>query len=175
MSENMFWFAVKVREKFEGVVSKGMNAKNIETFLPTYSVRRRWSDRVKMLSVPLFPGYAFCRLHPSDRRAVLTIPGVHYVVGFGREPAPLEESEIESIRTLVRSGADLSPRRYLVEGERVCVEDGPLRGVVGVFLRTGNRGELVVSIQLLRRSVSIAIAPDLIAPLRSSCERRSTA
>jgi transcription antitermination factor NusG len=168
MGKNKFWFAIKVRERFERSVSGTMESKDIETFLPAYPVPRRWTDRVKVLEVPLFAGYVFCRIDPADRAQVLTIPGVHYFVGAGRVPMPVADSEIESIRTLIQSNATLSCRPYLSQGERVRVDDGPLRGVEGVLLEGGqdDADQLVVSIELLQRSVGVAIDRDSLTPLQ---------
>jgi transcription antitermination factor NusG len=165
MEKNRFWFAVKVRGRFEKSVTECIGSKGIETFLPVYSERRRWSDRVKTFEVPLFAGYAFCRIRPADRLPILTIPGVLHFVGFGRELVPVAESEIESIRSLLRSGTTPVPRPYLAEGERVCVAEGPLRGVEGVLLRGGDADHLVVSINLLQRSVAVTIDRDSLVSL----------
>lgn len=167
------WFALKVRERYERAISDAIAGKDIETFLPAYSVRRQWSDRVKKHEVPLFAGYVFCRVEPAERMPILTIPGVHYFVGIGHEPEPIGDSEIESIRALIRSGVAPFPRAYLAEGERVRVEDGPLRGVEGVLLREGNADQLVVSIELLHRSVAVTLDRDSVAPLE--CRRHGIA
>jgi transcription antitermination factor NusG len=167
MGKNKFWFALKVRERFERSVAGTMESKDIEAFLPAYSVSRRWTDRVKVLEVPLFAGYVFCQIDPADRAQVLTIPGVHYFVGGGRVPMTVADSEIESIRTVVQSNAKVSCRPYFTQGERVRVEDGPLRGVEGVLAEgcADDVDQLVVSIELLQRSVSVAIDRDLLTPL----------
>ena len=167
MDENNFWFALKVRERYERHIADALAAKDIESFLPVYSVRRQWSDRVKSLEVPLFAGYVFCRINPARRSPILIIPGVQYFVGIGREPQPVEDSEIESIRTLVRSGMASSPRPYLTEGQRVRVQDGPLRGVEGVLVKAGDAHQLVLSIDLLQRSVAVTLDRDSVLPVAS--------
>jgi transcriptional antiterminator NusG len=165
IGKNKNWFAIKVRDRFERRVTEGMEYKNIETFLPVNSFRRRWSDRVKTLDVPLFAGYAFCRIERAHRVPILTIPGVQYFVGAAREPAPVPDSEIESIRALLRSGVTPSPRPYLAGGEQVRIEDGPLRGVQGVLLMGEDGDQLVVSISLLQRSLTVTVDRDSVAAL----------
>jgi transcription antitermination factor NusG len=165
MGEKKFWFAVKVRERFERNIADGMDGKDIETLLPMYAVKRGWSDRIKITEVPLFAGYVFCRIDPADRLPVLTIPGVHYFAGIGRAPEPIADSEIGSLLALVRSGAAAQPRPYLIEGESVRVEDGPLRGAEGILLRVGDTDQLVLSIQMLQRSVAVTLDRDSVAPL----------
>lgn len=165
MGENKSWFAVKVRERFERNICEGLEGKDIETLLPVYSVERRWSDRVKTFEIPLFSGYVFCRIDPAKRMPVLSIPGVQYFAGIGHAPEPLSDSEADSILALMRAGAAATPRPYLAEGERVRVKDGPLRGMEGVLSRGGDADQLVVSIDLLHRSVALTIDRDSLTSL----------
>lgn len=160
------WFAVKVRERFERTVSRTIESKDIETFLPVYSVPSRRTDRTKMLEAPLFPGYAFCRIDPTCRLPILTIPGVQHFVGFGRFPSPIPDSEIESLRILARSRIAGSPGPCISRGERVRVEVGPLRGMEGVLLAFGKHlHQLVVCVELLQRSVAVTVDRDAVVPL----------
>ncbi|PYV81621.1 MAG: hypothetical protein DMG05_29645, partial [Acidobacteria bacterium] len=55
------WFALVVRSQHEKMVASVLHSKGYEEFLPLYTVKRRWSDRIKQLELPLFPGYVFCR------------------------------------------------------------------------------------------------------------------
>ena len=159
-----FWYAVKVRERFERTIESALLGKGIETFLPLYTERRRWSDRIKEVEAPLFGGYIFCRIDPAHRLPVLTIPGVQYFAGIGRAPAAVPEEEIESLRAVVRSGALLAPRPFLAAGERVRVEGGPLRGAEGILVREKGTEELVVSVSLLQRSVAVTVNRDAVLP-----------
>ena len=102
-----------------------------DPFLPTYVVKRRWSDRVESLELPLFPGYLFGRLNLKSRLPIVTTPGVNFIVGIGKAPEPIDEQEIESLRTIVSSGIYYEPYPYLAAGQLVQVEHGALVGVVG--------------------------------------------
>src|SRR5271165_6387447 len=95
------WYAVRVRSNYESNVSAVLEQKGVEKFLPTYRSRRKWSDRVKTLDLPLFPGYVFCRIPLDERNLVLTTGGVVDIVSVGRIPAPISEEEIEAVRTVV--------------------------------------------------------------------------
>ncbi len=163
-SSTKFWYAVKVRQRFERMIESALLGKGIETFAPLYTERRRWSDRIKEVEVPLFSGYLFCRIDPEHRMPVLTIPGVQYFVGIGRAPAAVADEEIESLRAVVRSGALFAPRPYLAAGERVRVEEGPLRGAEGILVREKGTDELVVSVSLLQRSVAVTVERDAVVP-----------
>src|SRR5262245_13741136 len=86
------WFALRVKSRCEKVVSLMAQQKGLEEFLPLYQSRRRWSDRLKSVELPLFPGYLFCRLNPQHRLPLLTIPGVMHMVGIGKTPVPIADA-----------------------------------------------------------------------------------
>ena len=88
------WFALRVKSRSEKTVAMMAQNKGFEEFVPLYQSRRRWSDRMKSLELPLFPGYVFCRLNVERRMPLLTIPGVLHFVGIGRTPMPIEDAEI---------------------------------------------------------------------------------
>src|SRR4051794_12922205 len=97
------WYGVRVRPKGEGRASNELSARGFEAFLPTQRVRRRWSDRVKTLEVPVFPGYLFCRFRPEERGKVLNTPAVIQIVGIGATPVPVCDTEIAALQTMVTS------------------------------------------------------------------------
>ena len=149
------WFALRVKSRCEKLVATIANNKGFEEFLPVYQSRRRWSDRVKSVEFPLFPGYVFCRLDPQRRMPLLTIPGVLHFVGIGKVPMPLEDAEVEVIQAAVKSGLVTEPWPFLEVGQRVRLEQGPLAGVEGIFVGTSRQDRLVVSVTLLKRSVAV--------------------
>jgi transcription antitermination factor NusG len=160
------WFAIQVRTRYEKQVAQSIESKNIHTFLPLYAARRRWSDRTKEVHVPLFDGYVFCQLDPCERMPVVVTPGVLQFVGIGKTPVPVEQGEIAAIQKLVQFGSVVRPWPFLREGERVRVDDGPLRNVEGILLRGEDADEVVVSITLLQRSVAVKIDRALVTPIR---------
>jgi transcription antitermination factor NusG len=148
------------------VASATLRGKGYEDFLPLYPSRRRWSDRIKELELPLFPGYLFCRFDVSDRlMPILTTPGVIGIVGAGKTPIPVGDEEIESIRAILRSGLAAQPCSFLGIGSRVYVERGPLAGVEGIVTSTDKVYRLVVSVDLLQRSVAVEIDRDWARPI----------
>ena len=157
------WYALQVYQRLEKITTLLLNQKGFELFLPTYSVRRRWSDRVKVVERPLFPGYLFCRLDPRQRwLPVLTTPGVVSIVGTGKEPIAIPETEIETVRRIVRSATAAEPWPYLHCGDRVTISDGPLRGFEGILAEMKN--ECKVSIHLLQRSVAVVVDREIVLP-----------
>lgn len=158
------WYAVRVKPKFEKVVAQSLVSKGLSSFLPLYRERRRWSDRVKLVELPLFPGYVFCSLDVRQRLPVLQTPGVLHFVSFDGEPAPVEPSEIEALLRAADSGAALAPWPYLREGQRVVVARGPMKGLNGILLKVRDEFRLIISVTLLQRSVAVEIDREAVRP-----------
>ena len=151
------WYALHVKPRFEKFVTTQLEQKGYETLLPTYVSKRKWSDRVKTLSLPMFPGYLFCRFDVSSRFPIVVTPGVMAILGMGRIPAPVPDSEISAVRHVMASGACAEPCPYVEVGELVRVESGPLEGLTGIALRIKGTERLVVSVSLLMRSVAVEL------------------
>jgi transcription antitermination factor NusG len=154
---NDSWYALHVRPRFESTVEQQLGGKGYEVFLPTYAIKRRWSDRIKTVIQPLFPGYVFCRFDVNARLPILVTPGVNSIIGVGKTPVPVNLEEITAIRSVMDSGVASFPCDYIRDGESVRVESGPLEGLVGIVQRSKNSERLVVSLTLLMRSVSVEI------------------
>jgi transcription antitermination factor NusG len=149
-----------------------LRAKGYDPFLPTYKSRRRWSDRIKTLELPLFPGYLFCQLDLRRRLPILTTPGVNFIVGVGKNPEPIDHTEIESIRNVVRAGLAYSPHPYLTVGQSVRIEHGSLTGLSGLITEVKNDVRLILSINLLMRSVAVEIDRSWVRPLHPKPQER---
>lgn len=134
-----------------------------EDFLPLYRSRRRWSDRLKEIELPLFAGYVFCRFAPEERVPVLRTPGVRSIVTFDGRPAPVSEEEVAAMRQAVGSGLPVQPWPFLRAGQPVRIERGPLSGLCGVLVRAKDSWRVVVSVELLQRSVAIEVDRDTLA------------
>ena len=154
------WYVVRTRSRAEKAVASQLTGRGIETFLPTVSRRRRWQDRHRVVQYPLFPGYCFTRIQRRERLQVLSCPLVVGILTFNGELVPVEVQEIESIKTLVRSGVECEPHLSLSEGDRVMVNRGPLKGVVGRLVRRGRRSRLELSISTISQSVSVQVDAD---------------
>ena len=163
-TEARCWYALRVRPRHEKSVFEQLNAKGLNAFLPLYPARRKWADRWKILSLPLFDGYVFCRFEPSARSRVLCTPGVIDVVRNGSEPASIDEAEIECVRLVMNSGRHAEPYPALHQGQRVTVSAGPLAGAAGTLLEVRSGLRLVISIELLQRSVQVEIERDRVVP-----------
>lgn len=160
------WFAVQVRTRHEIGIADHLSAKGYERFLPLYKCRRRWSDRIKEVEAPLFPGYLFCRFDPSDRLPILKTPGVVQIVGNGRSPVPVCDAEIAALQKAVASGLPNRPWPFLHTGDKVQIEAGPLRGLEGILAAFRGSQHLVLSVTLLQRSVAVEIDCAFVSPIQ---------
>lgn len=163
-SDSHPWYALRVRSRREKTVAQILRERGYTQFLPEYTGTRRWSDRLKKVLTPLFPGYLFCRFDFNQRLPIVSTPGVARIVGLGKLPLPVDESEIRSLQTAVESGLLLQPWPFLKVGERVTIQEGPLRNVEGIVLRMNDRERLVLSITLLQRSVAILLDRSWVRP-----------
>lgn len=168
------WFAIQVRTRHEIGIADYLSAKGYEQFLPLYKCRKNWSDRIKEVQAPLFPGYLFCRFDPSDRLPILKTPGVVQIVGNGRSPAPVCDAEIAALQKMVASGLPNQPWPFLHAGDKVQIEAGPLRGLEGVLVAFRGSRHLVLSVTLLQRSVAVEIDCAFVSPIHPPTPRPET-
>lgn len=159
------WHVLTVKPQHEFAVGAVLAEKRVERFVPAYVTRRRWSDRVKTLTQPLFPSYVFCRFSTGERGTVLRTPGVRSLVSFAGAPAVVPDAEIAAIQRMVGSGIAVEPWPFLRAGERVRILDGPLRGLEGVLGTTADKPRVVVSVDLLQRSVAVEVDRAELEPL----------
>jgi transcription antitermination factor NusG len=159
------WFALQVRSRREAVIAALLQAQGYECFLPLYKSIRRWSDRLKELEQPLFPGYLFSRFDFRSRRPLLMTPGVQQIVGIGGTPIPVEETELEPIRQAIGSGLSSQPWPYVQLGERVRVTYGSLNNLEGILINFKGSHRVVLSLTLLQRSVAVEVDLAWVTPL----------
>lgn len=163
--DKLSWYAVRIQSKLGSLAFDTLRGKGYEAYLPLSRSGRRWSDRVKQLDRPLFPGYLFCRFDVRRRLPILTTPGVISIVGAGKTPLPIDDEEIDTVRAVVHSGLAVQPWPFLRLGSKVYVEAGPLAGVEGIITNTDKVYRLVVSVSLLQRSVAVEIDRDWVRPI----------
>jgi transcription antitermination factor NusG len=162
--EEARWYAIYTCARREKRVAEQLEQRRIECFLPAYESVRRWKDRRKCIRLPLFPSYVFVRLALSNRLRVLEVPGVVRFVGFNEIATPLEDEEMQRLLDCSRSGVRLQPHPYLAAGRRVRVQNGPLCGMEGILLRRKGALRLVISIDLIQRSLIADVDVMDVAP-----------
>jgi len=151
------WYAILARSNREKSASVQLENMGYECFVPISKYKRKWSDRIKEVEVPLFPGYFFCRMNPADRLPVLVTPGVMQIVGVGKTPIPVAEEEIAAIQRVAKSDLATMPWPYMEIGQAARIEEGPLRGLTGIVVKIKSGMKLILSVSLLQRSVAVEI------------------
>ena len=161
------WYAAYTCAQHEKRVAAELRARELEHFLPLYSSMRRWKDRRVTLDMPLFPGYVFVRLALRDRLRVVQIPSVVRLVGFNGSPAALPDEEMEILREGLCQSLHVEPHPFLTVGRRVRITGGPFAGLEGVLRRKKNSLRVVVSLELIQRSVVVDVDTVDVGPLCS--------
>lgn len=154
-SEN--WYALYTCPRHEKRVAEQIERRSVPCFLPLYRSVRRWKDRRKELDLALFPGYVFVRMALANRLRVLQLAGVVRLVSFHGQPAALPAEEIQALQDRLSRGLKIEPHPYLRAGRRVQVSSGPMRGLEGIIVRTKDRCRVVLSIDLIMRSVAVEV------------------
>jgi len=166
------WYALQVRPHREKQLAGEILAKGYECFLPLYKCKRRWSDRIKEIQLPLFSGYLFCRLDITKRLPVLLTRGVMQFVGVGKIPVPVDDREISALLAIVSARLDPEPYPYTEVGQRVQIDRGTLSGFEGIVQHSKKSTRLIVSVSLLQRSVSVEIDEAWVTPLGPALKAR---
>jgi transcription antitermination factor NusG len=151
------WYAVHTNYQHEKAVARILSQKGFDIFLPLYDVAHRWKDRTKQLSLPLFPCYVFIQGGLDRRLHVLNTPGVCGFVGWSGRAAPIPKEEIEAVLRMMESSLKVEPHPFLKCGDRVRIRSGPLEGVEGILVRKKNLFRLVLSVEMLQKSVAVEV------------------
>lgn len=157
--EERRWYALVVKARHEKAAEQVLSDKGFDTFLPLYIRRHYYGGRRRDFKLPLFPGYLFCRFHPETMMTVLNTPSVVQVVGIGRTPVPIDETEVESLRIAAAAAVTLLPHPYLMAGRKVRIASGPLAGVEAIVVEMKESLRLVLSITMLQRSIAVELDP----------------
>jgi transcription termination/antitermination protein NusG len=160
------WFALTCKHQYERVSAEALSSFGFETLVPLIETPRSWSDRKKILQLPAFPRYVFCRFEYRTKTTVLRAPGITSVVSFGGQPLPVPNETIASLRTVISSGLPVNASDALAIGEEVRVTSGPLKGLTGVLVRESSSGLKVgVNVDLLQRSILVQVDRDALVPI----------
>jgi transcription antitermination factor NusG len=161
------WYALHTRARHERVVENRLREQGMETFLPIVREVHKWSDRKKKVEVPLFGCYVFvrCALNAEDRTLVHRVDSVLGFVGVHGTGLPIPDEQIESIRTVLAKGTCCRTHPFLQVGQRVRVRGGALDGLEGVFLSENGDHSLVISVDVIQRSMAVRIDGYDVEPL----------
>jgi transcription antitermination factor NusG len=159
------WYAAYTRSNHERRVTCQLAERGVEYFLPQYESVRKWKDRKVHLQMPLFPGYVFVQLALQNRLLVLQVPGVVRLVGFNGSPAHLPEEDMRILRTGLSLSSRVMPHPFLSAGRRVRINGGPFAGLEGVLRRKKSNLRVVVSLELIQRSIVFEVDSGDVIPL----------
>lgn len=155
-SEN--WYAVHTKSRHEKVAEATLQSRGVKTFLPLREVLSQWKDRKKLINIPLFPSYLFVMIGLSDIYDVIYTKGVLRIVGCNGTPVPIPVEQIDAIVKAVQNKLKYDPYPYLDEGRDVIIKRGPLKGITGRIIdKKSSKHKLIISIELIKRSVSIEV------------------
>jgi transcription antitermination factor NusG len=159
------WYAAYTRPRHEKRVAQQLEERGIEHFLPVYRSVRRWKDRRKGVNLVLFPSYIFIHMELANRLRVLQLPGVVRFVSFNGLPATIPDVDVEALKNGLSHNLHPEHHPYLTAGRRVKVMSGPLSGAQGILLRRKNNCRLVISLEVIMRSVSLEIDEGDVVPV----------
>lgn len=166
LHSEVLWYAGYTASRHEKRVAEHLVQRNVEHFLPLYETVHRWRNGRHRVQLPLFPGYIFLRIALEDRLRVLDVPGFVRLVGFNSLPCPLPESDVTKMMEALSKGLFAEPYPYLTAGTRVEIRNGPLQGMTGILLRRQNRCRVVISVDLIMRSMIVEVEAGDVSPIR---------
>jgi transcription elongation factor/antiterminator RfaH len=160
------WFAVQTRPRHEKKVSSELQEKGVKAFLPLISATRQWSDRRRIVKIPLFPQYVFVHIEQTTnaRIPVLRTSGVTNFVGMRGVGTPIPADQIERVQHVVTQEISVTPHAFLNVGKRVRIRGGSLDGLQGILTAVNGDQTLVVSVDLIQRSLAIRIKGYAVDP-----------
>lgn len=167
------WHALYTRHQHEKVVAQALEGKGFNIFLPQYRTLRKWKDRKKEISLPLFPNYVFIQGGLDRQLQIVTTPGVHSLVSWGGRPAEIPLKDIEAVRRIIESSLPVEPHPFLKHGDLVRIKSGPLEGIEGILVRRIRGVRLVLSVDMLSRSAAVEVDGDIVERLTASPQARS--
>jgi transcription antitermination factor NusG len=168
LHSEMLWYAGYTASRHEKRVAERFAQRGVEHFLPLYETIHRWNNGRHRVQLPLFPGYIFVRIALQDRLRVIEVPGFVRLVGFNSLPHPLPEADINRMKEALNKGVLAEPYPYLTVGTRVEIRNGPMQGMTGILLRRQNRCRVVISVDLIMRSMAVEVEAADVVPIGTS-------
>ena len=162
------WYAGYTAARHEKRVAEHLVQRGVEHFLPLYQTIHRWNNGRHRVQLPLFPGYIFVRIALRERLRVLEVPGFVRLVGFNSLPCALPEADVNRMKEALSHGVLAEPYPYLTAGTRVEIRNGPLQGMSGILLRRQNKCRVVISVDLIMRSMIVEVEAEDVAPAGKS-------
>ncbi|MFQ6614060.1 MAG: UpxY family transcription antiterminator [Fidelibacterota bacterium] len=154
---DLTWIAVYTKPRHEKKVKDEFDQREIENYLPLIRQKRRWSDRMKWVDMPVFRSYIFSRIELKNSLYVLQTPGVHHIVKIGGEIARVRDEQIQAVKIMLEGGDDPEAEDYFSVGDEAEVIGGPLRGLKGIVIRKASGDRLMIRIDAIQHALSVQI------------------
>ena len=161
------WIAVYTKPRHEKFVENELKKKGIDVYLPMLKERRKWSDRKKWVSFPLFRSYIFVKIEIKNALIILQTIGVVKLIKFNNKVAIVPEQSIHNIRLMIEGGYNPEPTDYFIKGNPIEVKDGPLKGIVGEVINVDKKDRLVIRVDVIQHSISIKINRAYLSKLKN--------
>ena len=163
------WYAVYTRPRFEKLVAQRLQEQGIEAYLPLIKTMRQWSDRKKMVEVPLFSSYVFVHIERRHYDQVLQIHGAVKYITFEGKAATIPTDQINNLKIIVNSNEKVEThwdtRR---KGDKVIVNAGSLKGLKGELITEGDRKKVLVRIDSIDQNLTVEVHSSLIEKIKES-------
>ncbi|GBE05812.1 MAG TPA: UpxY family transcription antiterminator [Nitrospirae bacterium] len=157
------WYVLYTRSRHEKYVETHLLQKGLEAFTPKVTLKKKWSDRTRLVEEPIFKSYCFAKFSLSDKLKIVTQRGVVNIVHVNGQYLPIEDSVINALKILVESKLKIDPCPYLKEGDRIVIRKGPLKGLEGYIVEKRNRNSvLVVSVDAIASSIRCFVDIDCV-------------
>jgi transcription antitermination factor NusG len=148
-ADNLRWYAVYTAPRAEKKVSERFSEAGIEHYLALQKVKRRWSDRVKEVIVPVVNGYIFVRIQPQYFDKITKIYGAIAFVREGGQPVPIPDTQMDNLRLMVEHAEE--PVEFSIEnferGESINITKGPLQGMIGELVEIQGKHKVLVRLE----------------------------
>jgi transcription antitermination factor NusG len=161
------WYGLQTRPRHEKIVAQRLEERGVTTFLPLVTEEHRWSDRKKLVEMPLFSCYVFAKFVPnrSERLRVLRVDGVFGLIGARGEGAPIPDEQIDAVRNVVEGQFPWSSHPFLKIGQRVRIRSGALDGLEGILVSRNGDRTLVISVDAIQRSLAVRVEGYEVEPI----------
>ena len=158
------WIVIYTKPRCEKVVKQNLIEKGFEVYLPLLKERRKWSDRKKWVEFPLFRSYIFVKVKVNETLFVLKTPNVVKAVRFGTEIAVVKEEIIKTIKQMLDGGYTPKPVNYFLKGDKVVVNQGPLKDIKGEVIQINNEKHLLIRVDAINQALAVLINRGILEP-----------
>lgn len=162
------WYALYTKPRHEKKVAETLANKSEEVFLPLLNTKRKLKDRIRLVDLPLFPSYVFCRFEYKNRFSILESSGIIKIVNFNGKPAVVPDWQIESLKKILENPETLQLETYFRQGDMVEVISGPFIGLKGIVKQKKGQSRLMINIDGIMQSISVEIDPEVLEKVKLS-------